>query len=355
MKKIGILGCGAITRHSHIPAWLSCDDVRIEALCDTNKENMDSLADRFSLHCPRFTSLEDMLANIDIDVVDICTPGFLHYEQARACLLAHKHVLVEKPPVLALEHAQDLIEVAQHSGVKIGTVFNFRYYDIMLRAKKYVDNGLVGKITRMSIVHHGGNIYCGPQWMWREMRQECLLYDFGIHFLDAAVHLCGPHAEVLDVRCFESTHTREITGLNIDVAFMNRAVAHIDLGADMTQHSSHITEFSIYGTAMDMFIRRFPPAVRLVAGIPNPLDILGNDIKAVWDIGSQLLRSTFLSYRNISHLRVIRCFNSWIQHNTECPLSLTASLPTIKLLNDIKTQIPVPDSYKSSRNVRHTT
>ena len=74
MKKvrIGIVGAGNIATNAHMPAYKVCDQVEIAAVADLNLERAQAFAEKFGIpHA--YDSVEEMLANEDIDAVDICT------------------------------------------------------------------------------------------------------------------------------------------------------------------------------------------------------------------------------------------------------------------------------------------
>ncbi len=338
--KVAILGCGGVARHAHVPAWLAQNDVKIVALCDKDGAAAGALKDRFHLDARVYTSLEAMLAESDANVVDICTPGFMHKDQARICLMAGRHVLVEKPPVMGTADALELIELAKTRNLKLGAVLNYRYQDLMLEAKRHVDSGVLGTITKISVVHHAGNVYGEAPWMWNESRSKYLLYEFGVHFIDSLVYLCGPHAEILHVLPMRARTCDDTTDLHVAIRFASGAVGFLELTSDFTKHSSHLTTYSVYGTGMDMFIRKFPAMVRLASGVVNPLDVLAAEVKAIKELAIKIGTGQFLKWRNVSHQRVITLFDAWVKGGAEYPLALANILPTIRLLEAIEAHIP---------------
>ena len=340
MIKIGIVGCGAITRHAHLPAWLANPAVQVVALCDRDEAAIGKLVKRHQLHCKTYTNLEDMVASGEIEVLDICTPGHFHFQHALVGLKGGCHVLVEKPPVMSVAQAEELLNVSRETGRKIGAIFNFRYYDIMQEARSAVDTGLIGKITKIHVVHHGNNIYAESPFLWDEKVSKYLLYDFGIHFLDAMIYLAGPVKKVVKVWARESVYSGETTDIYALMEFENGAIGTFEITADFTLHSSHLTHITVFGTAMDMFVRKFPPTVRLVAGIHNPVDLLLSECKAIYGIARRILSGRFLRWRNISHERVFRLYADWLVGKADYPMKLEDCMGTLRLLEEIAAAIP---------------
>ena len=80
----------------------------------------------------------------DIDAVDIVVPSHLHYEIAAAALEAGKHVLVEKPMVLTIDHCQKLIALANQKGKVLAVDHEMRLSSLWGRVKQLIDEGLIG-------------------------------------------------------------------------------------------------------------------------------------------------------------------------------------------------------------------
>ena len=68
-----------------------------------------------------------MLDRADIDVVDVCTPSHVHFEQAMAALNAGKHVLCEKPGAFDFHQTREAANLAKANGLKTKLGFTFRY------------------------------------------------------------------------------------------------------------------------------------------------------------------------------------------------------------------------------------
>ena len=94
--KAALVGVGVAGQVGHIPAWKKLENVELVALCDRDIEKATRVAQRFGV--PHATSnFEDVLGDSEIDLVDVCTPNFLHAPLTIAALESGKHVLVERP------------------------------------------------------------------------------------------------------------------------------------------------------------------------------------------------------------------------------------------------------------------
>jgi predicted dehydrogenase len=302
------------------------------------------------VQCAAYENLEDLLARERLDVLDICTPGFLHARQAAQALDAGCNVLVEKPPSHSADQADILREMARCKGLKLGAVLNYRYRDLVLGLKKLVENGTLGQVVKVHIVHHGPLVYTDAPWLWDEAQSKYLLWEYGIHLLDILVHLLGPHKHIVHVLPFVQPALGHTTDLEITAEFGNGAVGRLEITADSTRHSSQFTRINVYGTAMDAFVRWFPPSLRVVAGIDSPIELLRDEIKAICSVGLKLVRGQFIQHRNISHYRLISSYMDWIQGRTEFLLAFDKIMPTLRLLSQIESLVPTyrPDAVGMS-------
>src|SRR5580704_15602710 len=108
--RVGAIGAGGFGLFA-LQQFLQIPGVSLEAFAGTQREPALAMARRFGV--PDLIEVEALLASPAVDLVYIATPPFLHYAQARAALLAGKHVICEKPLALAEEEARDLVTLAR--------------------------------------------------------------------------------------------------------------------------------------------------------------------------------------------------------------------------------------------------
>ena len=101
--KIGLVGCGRISKY-HINSILSFKNFNLVAICDNDKKKLENYR---HINCEKYLSLNQMLKENEFDILVICTPNGLHYNQAKLALKYNINVIVEKP--LSLTSNQCLI------------------------------------------------------------------------------------------------------------------------------------------------------------------------------------------------------------------------------------------------------
>jgi predicted dehydrogenase len=342
MKKlnVGIIGCGKVSREAHIPSYISMENVQIKALCDADEAKAKEINSKYRLKAAYYRDYLDLLEKEEVDFVDICTPGFTHYQICKDAIKHGIDVITEKPPALSLNQFLELKKLSEKKDVKVGVMMNYRYKDIILKLKNCVDHGELGEIKKIQSIHHGPTVFNDSEWLWEETKSFYLLYEFGIHFMDLQVDLCGEHDKVLFVNPIYVKELDSTTDIQMVIKFKNGALGLVDLTADSTLHSSFFSWMNVYGTGSDAFIRFFPPLIKMVSGVHNPINNLWNEIRTNVFIANKLLRNKFQEYRNESHKRVLELFVNSICSSGQSPISIDDFTNTMKLLEEIKQKVP---------------
>ena len=189
MLKIAIVGIGGISA-VHINGWKKVEDAQIVAMCDVRAEKVDPAATEAKAKA--YYDLDTMLAEETFDVLDICTPTYLHKDHALKGMTSGHHVLVEKPISLHKEDVEILYRKAAECGVKFMVAHVIRFWNEYCVLKKYIDNHTFGKVL-------SGNFYRlseVPRWSWDNWmsdssRSGLVPFDLHIHDLDFMVYVFG--------------------------------------------------------------------------------------------------------------------------------------------------------------------
>lgn len=177
---IALIGCGGITKH-HLQAYLKAE-YRVVALCDIDLKRAEERRDSFYPEALATTDLEAVLADPNVQVVDITTHPPQRPPLIEAALKAGKHVLSQKPYVLDLETGAKLADIAKQEGVLLAVNQNARWSPHFSYLREAVAQGLLGDI-------HGAhfNVHWDHSWVAGTPFDEVyhlMLYDFAIHWFD---------------------------------------------------------------------------------------------------------------------------------------------------------------------------
>ena len=190
--RAAVIGAGFVGR-AHIEA-LRRLGVPLAGVVGSSPERAE--ATRSSLNLPRaYRSVQELASDPEVDVVHICTPNHLHFEQASALLRAGKHVMCEKPLAMDTQQSTTLMDLAQKHGRIGGVTYNLRYYPLCQEARAIIQRGAIGEPRLV----HGGFLqdwlFYPNDWNWRletELGGDLrAVSDIGTHWLDLATWLTG--------------------------------------------------------------------------------------------------------------------------------------------------------------------
>jgi predicted dehydrogenase len=144
--RVGILGSGNIAR-VHAVGWNTYPEkARITAIADLDADRARAFSD---LHtggsAAVYPSLESMLQDDNIDVVDICLPHHLHTDAVIASSEAGKAILCEKPLCTTLEDARRAKAAIEASGVPFMSAHNQLFQPSLLEARRLLTTGVLGR------------------------------------------------------------------------------------------------------------------------------------------------------------------------------------------------------------------
>jgi predicted dehydrogenase len=127
-------------------------------------------------------AFEELLAADDVDAVVIATPVPTHYPLARAALEAGKHVFVEKPPAMQVAEMEELIGLAEASGLVLMPGHLLLYHPAVQKLKELVDDGELGEVLV---------VYGNRQNLGKIRKDENALWSLGVHDISVILYLIG--------------------------------------------------------------------------------------------------------------------------------------------------------------------
>lgn len=202
-----IIGCGHIgKRHAEMIAKNS--EARLAALCDVRPKGELGIE---QYNVPFFESIESLLnSDIDIDVINICTPNGYHAPQALLALERKKHIVCEKPMTIRKTDAEQIILKAIENECQVFCVMQNRYSPIALWLKSVIDEGILGKIYFVQLNcfwNRDSRYYTGNNWRGTSDIDGGTLFTQFSHFIDMVYWLFG---DIHDIKAnfFDFNHQR---------------------------------------------------------------------------------------------------------------------------------------------------
>lgn len=230
--RVGLIGAGGIARGAHIPGYLKCGDkVEITAIADVVKEKAEAVAAEFAIpHV--YENYEDMLQEVELDAVSVCTPNKFHAAATIAALRANCHVICEKPPAMTVKETQQMAQAAEDAGKILTYGFHFRHAPQTEVLKRFIDAGELGEIYAANVlaVRRRGI----PGWgvfTNKELQGGGPLIDIGVHMLDTALHLMGfPEPDTVLGVTYQKLGTRPGVGLSGEWDWQNFSIEDMARG-----------------------------------------------------------------------------------------------------------------------------
>jgi predicted dehydrogenase len=187
---IGVVGCGNIS-DVYLNALKQFEMLRISACADLLPERAREKAEKHAIS--KACSVEELIADTEIDIVLNLTVPKAHAEVAMAALNSGKHVYNEKPIALTRQGASELLETAEEKGLRIGCAPDTFLGAALQTCRKVVEDGTIGEpiaATAVMMTHGPEDWHPDPEFLYQAGAGP--LFDMGPYYLTALCNLIGP-------------------------------------------------------------------------------------------------------------------------------------------------------------------
>ena len=189
--KIGIIGTGGIA-HAHLNSYKAIDEVEVVAGCDIVPGKAKEFFKRNDVPgAQAFDSKEEMLKNVKLDAVSVCTYNATHSECAVFALENGLHVLCEKPLSVTLEQGIAMVKAEKKSGKILSVGFQPRYDVNWQKVGEIIKSGELGKIYYVQTGGGRRSGMPGGNFINKKTAGAGCLADIGCYSLDFAMHSIG--------------------------------------------------------------------------------------------------------------------------------------------------------------------
>ncbi len=190
---VGIIGCGNIST-AYLKLAPLFKGLEMRAVADMNMEAATAQADAFGV---KAQTVEDLLANDDLDVIVNLTIPAAHFPISKQILEAGKHVYSEKPLVLTLEEGETLRALAASKNLRVGCAPDTFLGGAHQLARARIDEGLIGEVTSGTchVMSHGPEgWHPNPDFFYAPGGGPML--DLGPYYVANLINLIGPVTRV---------------------------------------------------------------------------------------------------------------------------------------------------------------
>ncbi len=245
--KVAVVGCGSRGR-GHIRILTEFSDVELVAVCDPVSTSLEKVVEEYST-TSGYDNLKTMLDQEHLDAVWVTPPAHLNHLLAQPCLERGIHTLIEKPPGLNLEQAQQLLETASKTGAKAMVGWNRRFNGFISEARKKVADS--GTIVQVVGEFHKNVKQLISTGKFSTSIYDVMLLESPIHAIDTVRFLAGGCvAEVHSVVRRATSDYRDVHGATI--VFDNDCLVH--LISNYTA-GSRLERYEIHGDGISAYLQ----------------------------------------------------------------------------------------------------
>lgn len=194
--RVGILGLGMMGKCHH-DTYAKLKGVKVAAICDVEEhKRRGEVGHGFGTvdvsKYKIYSRAEDLLADRDIDLIDVTLPTYLHAEYTLAGLQAGKHVICEKPMARTTAEARQMAAAARKSGKKLFMAHCIRFWPSYAKAREVVLSGKYGRVLTARFCRMSPS----PAWSWQnwlhdDAKSGRAALDLHIHDADFVQYLFG--------------------------------------------------------------------------------------------------------------------------------------------------------------------
>jgi predicted dehydrogenase len=334
LLRVALVGCGIISE-IHIRAYQHhADRAKIVVCCDIDESKA---RDRAALvgDARATTNLAEVLADPNIDAIEVCTPHHLHTDIVVAAAKAGKHIMCQKPLAKTLEECDIMIEAAREAGVTLFYGETNYTLPAVQKAKQAIAEGRIGQLVGLQVTygHWQGGEYLSTAWRYDpRISGGGQLLDGGIHYIAMMLAVGGP---ITNVNCYTARFRPELGGE--DTAVLNARFAGGQLGSLFSTQAAGVwfpnSPFVAFGTEGILTIGGSHGALALhrpdqtdgpevlIKDAPHPFFAMtGSFLDCVCDgkpnispgeVGRESLRVVLAAYQSAQEGRDIEVAHQW--------------------------------------------
>ena len=239
--RVGVVGLGV--GRAHLEAYRTLPALfEVVAVCDLDAARAEAAAEQFGVPtiAPDFDAL---CRRDDLDVIDICTPPYLHFAQIQQALDAGYHVVCEKPLVGSLAEVDGLLAAEAAASRRVVPIFQYRFGHGLQKLKRLVEAGVAGEayLSTVETAWRRGPTYYAIPWRgkWRTELGGTLV-SHAIHGHDMLTYILGPVRSVFarTATRVNPIETEDCASVSLEMADGSLASLSVTLGSavEITRH-----------------------------------------------------------------------------------------------------------------------
>ena len=187
--RVGLVGIGGMGG-CHFYNYEKIENAELVAVCDVRKDVAKEKVGKRKIKI--YTNLDRMLQHNELDMIDICTPSYMHKNMAIKLLKKGYHVLCEKPMTLNAKDAEKVVAVSKETDKNFMVAHVVRFMKPYMTLRSIIESGELGKLIRLDMKRISGiPTWSWEDWMRDEKRSGGVTTDLSIHDLDFVQSVLG--------------------------------------------------------------------------------------------------------------------------------------------------------------------
>lgn len=186
--RTALVGFGSVAEKMHAPLIDVCPDLEFIGVVERNGNRCQ---DKYP-NAITYRSLNELLEANGADLICITTPNEFHFPMAKQCLLAGKHLVVDKPVTIFSDEAEELKALAEEKNLICSVFHNRRFDGDIMTLQKLIDEKTLGDLVYLESHFDRFRPNVSENWREKEVPGNGITYDLGSHLIDQVVLLFGP-------------------------------------------------------------------------------------------------------------------------------------------------------------------
>ncbi len=189
--RLGIVGCGAITREAHLPVIAADRRVEVTMLCDRDRGNAVRAVREAGIDAVIVDDVAAFAGKVDAAIVAV--PSRFHAPVSIQLMESGIDVLCEKPLAISAEDGRRMVDAAQANARVLAVALMMRFFPHNLWLRDLVEDGEIGEVREV-VVEDGAPLdwpMASNSYFDRRVTGGGVLFDNGVHLLDRVLWLFG--------------------------------------------------------------------------------------------------------------------------------------------------------------------
>lgn len=230
MIRVAIVGTGNIS-HAHVQAYLQFPErCKIVALVDIIPEKAQAMKEKYGLEADVYDDHQKILPRTDIDLVDVCTPPYVHASISINSLRSGKNVVCEKPMAASLEECDAMLLARDESGKVLSIIAQNRFRQPIADLKALLDSGLAGPVRAAQVDSFWWRGHCYYDLWWRGTWEKegggCTL-NHAVHHIDMLCWMMGLPQKITSILANTAHDNAEVEDLSMSILQYPGALAQL--------------------------------------------------------------------------------------------------------------------------------